>query len=195
MLICSEIILRFADVTNICYILTEASHFNALALVDKVQEYMSANMETLLESRMLDVLSPFLMKQLSLFVQKRQSARMPVQRTGSIVARAMGQYGGWLAMQDIPQPVLPSTRLRKNSGRVSLQESRTPASPRQSLPGPSPVLHTQATNLASTSDDVFTMDEMDLNSSHVTAAVQPMAWKASSIARYVLHSGLYTFGS
>ncbi|KAH0836900.1 hypothetical protein J3R83DRAFT_8715 [Lanmaoa asiatica] len=53
-LLCSRIVLKYLNVYNACYLLTDAVHFNAVDLVESIQSYMTANIEMLLESRILD---------------------------------------------------------------------------------------------------------------------------------------------
>ncbi|KAJ7596734.1 hypothetical protein C8J56DRAFT_295810 [Mycena floridula] len=182
-LLCSETILQFADLNNICYILTEATHFHVPALIQSVQAYMLANLESLLESHILDSLSPGLVKQFSLFVIANQVAKSPVTRTNAIFERAMSTPGmsEWLALQDIPQPIIQSHRpsIRKESTRLSPLDP-TPVLPRrapvQSIPG----VQAQVRPRQST-EDIFSMD--DIQTSVTSETVPSTIWKAAAAPR------------
>jgi hypothetical protein len=161
---------------------------------------MTANMETLLESRMLDDLTPALIKQLSKFVIKTQTKKSPKVRSNFMVDRAMTIYGDWLALQDIPETIIPSSRFptrrdaplsptpakRRRSGTVSLLNS--------------PVIAPQASAAAQPSnptiDDLFEMDDSELVlPAPSVPPTEPVAsistvpvWKASSTPRFVIPS-------
>ncbi|TFY58443.1 hypothetical protein EVJ58_g6418 [Rhodofomes roseus] len=73
MFLCSEVILKRVNVLNVCAVLSDASFYHALPLIASLHAYMAANMETILESRMLDDLPLSLIKQLSVFVREQQA--------------------------------------------------------------------------------------------------------------------------
>ena len=102
MLICSWVITKRVWINNVCSVLTDATHYQATALVRLVQKYMVINMEVFLESRMLEDLAPDLAKQLSAFVRAKQARKYPVSRSTRIVDKAMETWGDWLALQDLP---------------------------------------------------------------------------------------------
>ena len=175
-LLCSEIILQFADIRNICSVLTEATHFHALPLVGSVQAYMAANMETLLESRMLDMLSPGLIKQLSLYIQTKQQEKAPVARLCLLVERAMATFGNWSALQDIiPQPIMPPNRTL--SLRDPPKLSPSDSSPRQTRRSVVSSPHHGSVNPATSQDDIFVMDDIETSPG---PAAPLMVWKATS---------------
>ena len=60
-----------------------------MQLRNSVQGYMARNMETLLESRMLDDLPMTLIRQLASFVRERQAEKLPVTRSGKLVEATM----------------------------------------------------------------------------------------------------------
>ncbi|KAJ7461488.1 hypothetical protein FB451DRAFT_1404722 [Mycena latifolia] len=190
MLLCSAVILRWTDINNACYILTDASHFHAQQLVESVQGYMAANMETLLESRLLDDLTPALITQLSAYVARKQAEKSPKTRSSYLVDRAMALHGDWLALQDIPEPIIPSSRFpaRRDAPPLSPEPSASKRRrSRGSLPN-SPVIAPQAST--STIDDIFEMDDTEgvmppapaaLDSA--TSAYSVPVWKAPSAPR------------
>ncbi|KAJ6618827.1 hypothetical protein B0H10DRAFT_2028138 [Mycena sp. CBHHK59/15] len=188
-MLCSAVILRWTDINNVCYILTDASHFHALQLVESIQGYMTANMETLLESRMLDDLTPALIKQLSTFVSKRQAEKSPKSRSNFLVEKAMAIHGDWLALQDFPEPIIPSARFpaRRESAQLSPDPSKQTFRRRSttaSLPN-SPVITAQASSAPT--DDIFEMDDADSIPPPATPLPAPAmstpVWKASSAPR------------
>ncbi|KAJ7864863.1 hypothetical protein B0H14DRAFT_2735954 [Mycena olivaceomarginata] len=167
-LLCSAVILRWTDINNACYILTDASHFHAQQLVES---------------------------QLSKFVIKTQTKKSPKVRSNFMVDRAMAVYGDWLALQDIPETIIPSSRFptrrdaplsptpakRRRSGTVSLSNS--------------PVIAPQASAAVQPSnptiDDLFEMDDSELvlpapsvlpTEPVVSTSTVPV-WKASSTPR------------
>ncbi|KAK7038072.1 hypothetical protein R3P38DRAFT_2904260 [Favolaschia claudopus] len=199
-LLCSAVILQWTDINNVCYVFTDASHFHAQQLVESVQGYMVANMETLLESRMLDGLTPALVKQLSRFVTRKQAEKSPKARSNFMFDRAMALYGDWLALQDLPETIIPSSRFparrdaipqspnsakRRRSGTLSLSNSPVIGAQSSSTAG-------QSQAAATAIEDIFEMDysELALPAPSIlpTEAVVPPApaapvWKASSTPR------------
>ena len=130
---------------------------------------MAINMEVFLESRMLDDLAPDLVKQLSVLVREQQALKYPVSRSTQIIDKAMEVWGDWLALQDIPQPIVPTFRTGafRDSTKLSppVSSKRQTRYPDASLPG-SPMLRptfTSRTPVAGIPDDeMFMMDEPEL---------------------------------
>lgn len=141
------------------------------------QDYLTANMETLLEGRMIDDLTPILIKQLTEFARKRQAEKFPITRSNKIYNRAALKYGDWLALQDIPHPVVPSNK-------VSISKD-----PRLSPPGPSrrnrrtsaisgspvsptlrPLVPSHPVHRVPSEDEIFLMDEVDREGSQVVTS-------------------------
>jgi len=166
---------------------------------------MTANMETLLESQMLDDMPPALIKQLSQFVRQKQSEKAPVSRSNLLVDKALKRQAGWLALQDIPQPIVRTNRFparKDSSGLPSPSPNRRAHQPsvNGSLPS-SPTIGSQpAPRPSLPGDDIFIMDDADaLPSSNMDHATQPQSrpkdvkdvtgpvavWKASSVPRSV----------
>ncbi|KAJ6531261.1 hypothetical protein B0H19DRAFT_1242375 [Mycena capillaripes] len=187
-LLCSAVILKWTDINNACYILSDASHFHAQQLVESIQGYMVANMETLLESRMLDDLTPALVKQLSKFVNRKQTEKSPKVRSDFMLDRAMAIHGDWLALQDIPEPIIPSSRFpARRDAPLSPDPSKRRRSRTASLSN-SPVIAPQASSTAI--DDIFEMDDTEtiaqpapsVPTDSVVSAFVPV-WKAPSAPR------------
>jgi len=138
----------------------EAASLHCPQLMDSLHQFMSVNMETLLEARLLDDLSPQLVKQLASAVQVHQAAKSPFSRMQLPInlAASVHEHREWLSTQDIPYPIVRSQQSKvqpKQSPRASRKPSQPP-SPRgkPSLP-PQPLIPL----LANTSEDLFRMDE------------------------------------
>ncbi|KAH7923696.1 hypothetical protein BV22DRAFT_1036046 [Leucogyrophana mollusca] len=170
-LLCSQVILKYMNISNVCYLLTDASHFHAVDLVESVQEYMAANLEVLLEGKMLDDLAPPLIKQLSEYVRTSQAHKSPVSRSNKLAKEALERHREWLALQDIPQPFVPTSTGKAHTNKES-SPRLSPPSRRKRLPSlgntpmVSPVLRPQPSPRMLSSrepsgDDIFIMDDAD----------------------------------
>lgn len=135
---------------------------------------MANNLETLLESRMLDDLSPDLIKQLAEFIRTRQAEKLPLTRSNRLVNEAMETHAEWLSLQDIPQLIIPRHKARpfhpsprlspvgssKLKTRESASQPTTPLTKTPVLGTNSPVAR-PATTVTTTGEDIFTMDESE----------------------------------
>ena len=139
----------------------ETASLHCPQLMDSLHQYISVNMETLLEARLLDDLSPWHIKQLVGAVQGHQAAKSPFSRLQLPVIRAtsLNQHREWLAVQDIPNPIVRSQpkALPKPSPKASRKASQQPASPR--TPSMPSVVTPRTPLLANASEDLFCMDE------------------------------------
>lgn len=167
---------------------------------------MTINMEALLESQMLDDLTPDLVEQLGGFVRHLQTKKSPISRSNALVNKAMETYADWLALQDIPQPIVRSNRHGPHK-----------SSPIASPPSPSKMISRQPSRLLSpvsgpigghpdprrsiqASDGILTVDDSD---TFHTPTLDPLrrpssdslavsAWKgAPTIPRYAYLSTLH----
>ncbi|KDQ06630.1 hypothetical protein BOTBODRAFT_245013 [Botryobasidium botryosum FD-172 SS1] len=111
-LICSSAILKYVNVTNVCPILANAMHFHASQLVQSLQSYMAKNMECLLECRLLDGAASGMIKQLSEYVRVQQAEKHPISRSNTLGEQALRNNAEWLALQDIPQPIIRSAKVK-----------------------------------------------------------------------------------
>ena len=123
---------------------------------------MARNLETLLESRMLDDLPADLIKQFSAFIREEQQRKSPLSRSTRLVDAAMAKNKAWLELQDFPQPIVRS-----------VTTARPPPVGRKRSVGASPVdspavrpltscRPTQAVQAQDGADDgVFVMDGVD----------------------------------
>lgn len=139
----------------------EAASLHCPQLMDSLHQYICVNMESLLEARLLDDLSPWHVKQLVGVVQGYQAAKSPFSRSQLpvICATSVIKHREWLSVQDIPNTIVRSQAraLQKQSPKVSRKASQQPASPRTpSLPS---VATARTPLLANASEDLFCMDE------------------------------------
>ncbi|CAK5265304.1 unnamed protein product [Mycena citricolor] len=153
LLLCSSAILKWVDINNVCYILTDASHFHAQQLVESVQGYMVANLETLLESRILSDLTPALIKQLSVFLVRHQEQKSPTVRRNVLAIGALEKHADWLAIQDFPEPIIPSTKRKTPSSPELLAKRRS---------SKTTLTTTCPTVAAAAIDDIFEMDNDEI---------------------------------
>jgi inhibitor of Bruton tyrosine kinase len=184
-LLCSAVILRYCTLYNVCYLLTEASHFHSVQLVERIQKYISVNLETLLESRMLDELTSDLVNELGVYIRKQQALKSPISRTNRLVDKAMERNADWLAIQDIPQPLVRTNRLATNIPPPNLPISSPARISRNlsasSIPPKSPSNAVKIDQSSTIAGDVFSMDDTAHSvSEDASIAPSTSAWKGVS---------------
>ena len=178
MLICSWVIMKRVWINNVCSVLADATHYNATALVRLAQEYIAVNMQVFLESRMLEDLGSDLVKQLSTFVRSAQARKYPLSRSSRIVDKAMEVWGDWLALQDIPQPIVPTSRAGafRDSPKLSPPGASRRTTKRSDASAPnSPMLRPTFSNRPVATgipdDEMFMMDEAEAPTTSASAGV------------------------
>ncbi|KAF8589240.1 hypothetical protein K439DRAFT_1527185 [Ramaria rubella] len=200
MLICSATILRHVTLTNVPTLLNDATYYNALPLVDSLQDYIACNLEPIMESRLLDATPPDLIKSLSAFVRTRQAAKSPATRSNLIAETALRNAAAWLEMQDIPAPIVRTQRLVRDSPKLSPivvdRGDRPGAARRASLPPGSPAAlgkpSPPRTPKPALGDDIFAMEDVVTDTIPALNIGQPQtpppsyvvpraAWKASPV--------------
>ena len=187
MLLCSSVILANTNIHNACYILSEATHYHAEQLIERLQEYITVNMESFLESCILDEIPHSLVKQLATFVRAKQIEKSSFSRSDAFVNQMMEKYAEWLVEQDVPEPIVRTNALmiphaRAIAGSSLLKKGRsmekispsmigrmkpsiTVASPSTELSVGQPITTPQHMLRRPTpEDDVFLMDEIDVSS-------------------------------
>ncbi|KAI0071191.1 hypothetical protein K474DRAFT_1776321 [Panus rudis PR-1116 ss-1] len=195
-LICSSIIVKRVTIANASSILVDATHFNATALTRSIQHYISINLETLLESHMLDDLPIDILKQLSNYIRERQKEKSPVSREGVLVKEAMEKFKDWVALQDFPVPI---TKSGSHPSRVIGAARLSPPGPsrkKEKTPSTSPALRPQipaltplpVTTQTIAEDEMFVMDEsvpsLNLTSPPLASgAPPPVASEGSASSR------------
>lgn len=204
--ICSAVILRRANLSNVCSLLADGTHFNALPLVQSIRGYIAQSLETFLDSQMLYDLPVNIVRQLSAFIRWKQAEKSPLSRSNRLIAAAM------------LKPLMHTTRApihREKNARLSppgpMRVYKSSSSPSAS-PLMRPQLTTSRSNAADISiaeDEVFVMDEIDsmprsdvatsksiqetalseekekIDSGDVVSGKHPSGWKVSAAPKYV----------
>ena len=160
---------------------------------------MTANMESLLESRMLDDMPYALIKQLAEFARQQQLEKSPFSRSGVFVEKAMEKHAEWLKLQDVPEPIVAShkTGPRKEAavGRVKLSPPGSGSNKKSVEPieRPNPATPQRTLCRPPSGDDVFIMDEPESPraesmplSPQAPPPTSPLVWKAATVPWYVL---------
>lgn len=187
---------------NVCALLADASYFHASDLVQSLQNYMAKNLECLLENRLIEDMDFDLIGQLGKAVRTEQAKKLSVSRSSLLINQALEKHEGWLKLQDIPQPIIRSSKAIL-APRQSPRLSPTSVTVGKASNRPSPKMipespKVQAKEDDSGGDDIFAMDDegippLSLGSPQATStlssvAVQPSgsqatpspAWKAKS---------------
>ena len=166
--------------------------------MESVQGYMTANMESLLESRMLDDMPYALVKQLAKFARQQQLEKSPFSRSGLFIEKAMEKHAEWLKLQDVPEPIVA---FHKTGPRKETAVSRVKLSPPgsgsnkktvESIERPNSATPQRTLRRPPSGDDVFIMDEPEspgAESMPLTPQAPPTSppvWKAATVPRYVL---------
>jgi inhibitor of Bruton tyrosine kinase len=162
LLICSSVVVKYVTIDNITGVYLEAAFLHCPQLMDSLHQFMAVNMETLLEARLLDDLSPWQIRQLASAVQGHQATKSPFSRLHLPVSLAafVDEHREWLAAQDIPLPIVRSQS--KAPPKISPKASRRPSQQQPVSPGtPSKpnIVVPRTPLLANTSEDLFCMDE------------------------------------
>lgn len=153
--------------------------------MDHIQSYMTANIEMLLESRILDDLDPRVVRKLSEHTRAAQAAQSPVSRSGKLGRVALEKHKEWLALQDIPVPIIPSQKIwsAKDSSKMSPPGSAKKSMGRQLKlysPITTPVLRPSSALPPPQGDEIFAMDNADggpslkLNSAHANGGEEAL---------------------
>ena len=95
-----------------------------------LQGYIAKNLETLMESRLLDDLPYDVIKALSAYIRTQQTLKAPFVRNGGNLDVLMARWSAWFEMQDIPITIIPRT------GPLPIKAAQSKISP--PIPGLSP---------------------------------------------------------
>lgn len=194
---CSAVILRFLNLQNSCNILSDASHFHANDLIRSVHGYMAANMELLLESKMLDDLPLAQLKKLAAFIREEQMAKSPISRSHRLAEAAMAKHAEWLVLEDFPEPIV---RKQHSHARDSPKLSPTRNRRISEELAKTPLIRASTSRGALLGDELFEMDDelpsLNLDSNESNSALSrsiPSAgpvWKSRSVAPKYVHTFL-----
>ncbi|KAG6821309.1 hypothetical protein H0H93_000170 [Arthromyces matolae] len=188
-LLCSVVILQHVNVNNASFILADATHLHALQLIDRIQNFITVNLELFLETRILDDIPPFLVKQLGEYARQKQKEKAPISRSDFLVTEAMERHADWLAPQDFPVPLGRTSQSRKDPAYSKASRAGINVTPQ-----PSPNLQPQrGLRHPPSNDDIFALDDIPslpapavspMNLGIVTASPAPTpVWKAASAPR------------
>ncbi|CAE6427565.1 unnamed protein product [Rhizoctonia solani] len=165
---CSKVILRHVTLTNCITILANASPFHCPKLKARLQNYITVNMESLMEKQYLNDVAHDIMKELAAFVRGQQAAKQPHVRSGAWIEVIMDRHREWLSQQDFPSVVVRAAAPGRQP-KLSPKSSPTmgpvsPKTPRRvssfNLPvTPQRSATSKQTDKTPQSDGMFAMDE------------------------------------
>jgi hypothetical protein len=166
--------LKYLNVYNACYLLTDATHFNAVQLVERIQSYIAANLKMMLEVRMLEDLDPWIMRQLCEYIRGAQMEKSFVSRSNSLANEALQKHAEWLALQDIPVVLEPVDRpqIHRDSPKLS---PPSPTKPHRivGLSSPAGPVTRNVTDFGQSGDELFAMDEVLSPDRPIPAVTEP----------------------
>lgn len=102
---------------------------------------------------LLDEMDDDVLQELCNVIAKKQDIRLGVSRDGSLMDEAVGKWGDWLALQDIPQPRI-RTAYKPRVMRSPKIEPTKPMTRRKASPSP-----VASPEIKAAQDDIFSMDE------------------------------------
>ncbi|KZT60608.1 hypothetical protein CALCODRAFT_506706 [Calocera cornea HHB12733] len=165
MLISSSVILRHVSLYNVPSLLADAAHLSARDLMNSLCGYIAMNLESVMESRLLDEMPHELLNRVGEYLRSMQAEQSPVARSGILLDEAMKTHADWLAIQDFPQPIQRSwKKMAKQSPKLSPINPMSPRISPMMRPRTSPPANKTAhfkSPPAAIPDDggIFAMDE------------------------------------
>ncbi|KAF9456753.1 hypothetical protein BDZ94DRAFT_1345506 [Collybia nuda] len=193
-LICSAVILNHLSLNKACFILSDAAYLHAGQLTERLETYITVNMELFLTTGMLDDIPTHLIDRLAQFARQKQIEKYPISRSNRLALQAIAIHSDWLALQDIPHPVPRSNVIPRKD---PLHVKSSPSRPKLLLQTPvSDSLYERAGPRSQgaiprpqTNEDIFTMDNADvapipkLTPLPATPTPRLPVWKAPSKPR------------
>lgn len=164
-LLCSQVILGLLNPYNACYLLTDAIHYNAVDLVEGIENYMAVNLEMFLESRIVDDLGALEVRHLAGYTRSKQAEKSPLVRSNRLATEAMEKHQEWLANQDIPEPLVSNLKfslIQKDPPGTSKTRSRPILCPPSPGPSLNPLLSSKLGSRDTAGDDPFIIGDMDV---------------------------------
>jgi hypothetical protein len=150
-LVCSRVIAKHCNPFNAAALAVEASFYGAVELRSSIFDYISACMETMLESGLLDDMDEDVLRDLSKTIGVKQGDKAVVPRSNILVDELMVKHREWIAVQDIPTPrVRQAYKWKPRSPHL---EARRPSTSPMTTPDLKPLTP------AAPVDEIFTMDE------------------------------------
>jgi hypothetical protein len=154
--ICSRVVILHCNAYNATALACEAAFYQAHTLKLSIFDFITASMETMLESGLLDEMDDDVLQELCGVIAKKQDIKLGVSRDGSLMDEAVGKWGDWLALQDIPQPRIRAAYKPRIMRSPKLEPTPTHTT-RRRKGSPSPVTSPEVK--AQGGDDIFSMDE------------------------------------
>lgn len=145
-------------------------------------DYLACSMETALEGRLLDHLSPEIINAISIYVQGRQALRLPLSRSGILVSDLMVKWSSYISDLDYSRPTGGAFKfsMLKGKGRLTRSPHLTPtvlsaaASPRIRSPATSPFLPPLRESIPFEMDD-FSLDARWVDSRKAPSIASPIS--------------------
>jgi inhibitor of Bruton tyrosine kinase len=129
---------------------------------------MSANLETLLESQIINVLEPSLVKQLAHFIRRKQVEKYSFSRE-KLIKQALEANADWISLQDFPIPIVRSEKQVNRKGSTA-----SIASPKKSPAMSAAPLRSSKTSDSNQIDDIFAMDDVGPTAASMPPSVSPL---------------------
>ncbi|GAA97267.1 uncharacterized protein L969DRAFT_91886 [Mixia osmundae IAM 14324] len=144
---CSRVLLHFVHTHNLASILEEADIYDADTLRESCMLYASKNLETLLESRLLDNMSTHVLRGLSKRCSIAQSDRHPMSRTVRqiMIDELVARNAEYLASLDLGRELPSNARRWRRDQRSGIspmpaEMALSPGSSTYDSPAPSPAM-------------------------------------------------------
>ncbi|KAI6098590.1 hypothetical protein F5141DRAFT_1146574 [Pisolithus sp. B1] len=154
-------------------------------LLKGIENYMTVNLEMFLESRILDDLGALEVRHLAGYTRSEQAEKSPLVRSNRLARDAMEKHREWLANQDIPEPLVSSSKfplVQKDPPGTSKTRSRPSLYPPPSL-SLNPCLSSKLGSRNTAGDDLFIMDDMDVAPTLDSNVLRP-SLPASPVRQY-----------
>lgn len=158
-LVCSRVIGRHCNCYNAAALACEAAFYQANTLKLSIFDYISASMETMLESGLLDEMHEDVLQDLCAVIAKKQERKLPVSRTGLLVNQAVDKHRDWLAVQDLPMPRVRAPFKWKARSPTILPTDRAHQARNGRQVNSSPTASPEVGPSVGTNEDIFQMDE------------------------------------
>jgi inhibitor of Bruton tyrosine kinase len=138
---------------------------------------------------MLDDIPHRLVKQLAAFARRKQAMKSPRSRTTTVVDAAMEKHAQWLALEDIPGPIVCLNWAQGKDVNTVRKRSRMPLGPIATPSGPdsplSVAIPQRTIRRLPSGGDIFMMDDADgpMMAEVSTSSAKISVWKPHSVPR------------
>ncbi|KAG8949485.1 hypothetical protein FRC04_008584 [Tulasnella sp. 424] len=104
--IAAAVINQHTRLQKACSLLRGARLYDAAPLIESLQFHIAVNMESMLQSNLLDDLPDAAPRGLSSFVRQQQTKKQPLSRSGQPLTASMEKWGHLPTLQDIAEPFI-----------------------------------------------------------------------------------------